>query len=151
MKVRITISGLGAGIPKSPFGLNLVSGCYIETKPNDGNAPSRIYGVVDTMSVGGESSTLVFGHAQTSWMTVAKASALQLLKYENFIGTLVDVEVKGTSFGSSKGDVSLKIIDDIGNAVSVIDKFSIAIDAYQLSSTKIRGKVRAQIKSSEVA
>ncbi|WP_156144575.1 hypothetical protein [Vibrio hyugaensis] len=39
MKVRITISGLGAGIPKLPIGVNLISGCYIETKPNDGNAP----------------------------------------------------------------------------------------------------------------
>ncbi|WP_025613270.1 hypothetical protein [Vibrio parahaemolyticus] len=143
MKVRITISGLGAGIPKLPIGVNLISGCYIETKPNDGQAPTRLYGVADYLSVGGESSTLVFGHAQTEWMTVENESAQKLLQYENFIGSQVDVEVKGTSFGSSKGDVTLKVIDKIGNAKSAIDKFNIKIDAYQLASTKIRGQIRA--------
>ncbi|MCR9909044.1 hypothetical protein NB545_16455 [Vibrio campbellii] len=143
MKVRVTISGLGAGILTLPIGVNLISGCYIETKPNDGNTPTRLYGVADYLSVGGESSTLIFGHAQTEWMTVESESAKKLLQYENFLGSHVDVEVKGTSFGSSKGDVTLKVIDKIGNAKSSIDKFNIKIDAYQLASTKIRGQIRA--------
>ena len=85
MKVRITISGLGAGIPKLPIGVNLISGCYIGTKPNDGNAPTRLYGVADYLSVGGESSTLIFGHAQTEWMTVESESAKNYYSTKTFL------------------------------------------------------------------
>lgn len=72
MEVRITISGIGAGLPKMPVGVNLISGCYIETKPNKGGAAARKYGIIDSLSIGGESSTLIFGYAQTEWMTVKK-------------------------------------------------------------------------------
>ena len=142
MEVRITVSGIGAGIPALSMGVNIISGCYIETKPNKGDAPTRLFAVVDTLSIGGESSTIFFGHAQTDWITVSLPASINALKFENILGKLVDIEIKGTSFGSGKGDVSLKIMNDIGNTETIIDKMDIGMKAYQLSSTKIRGKIK---------
>ncbi|MDO6501169.1 hypothetical protein [Photobacterium sanguinicancri] len=145
MEIRIRVSGVGINIPKTSFGLNLFSGCYIETRPNKGNAPTRIYGIIDTLSLGNESGTVVVGHAVTDWIKITKQTSIDKLKHQFLIGKTADIEIKGTSFGNSKGDVSLKIIDDNNDSITVIDKYNININAYQFASTKIRGKIRHQV------
>ncbi|WP_047880387.1 hypothetical protein [Photobacterium aquae] len=132
-------------IPKTSFGVNLFSGCYIETRPNHGNAPTHIYGIIDTLSLGNESGTVVVGHAVTDWIKVTKQTSIDRLKHEFLIGKTADIEIKGSSFGNSKGDVSFKIIDENGDSITVIDKYDININAFQLATTKIRGKIRHQV------
>jgi hypothetical protein len=73
-----------------------------------------LHDVVDYSSVGGESNALLFVHAQTEWMTVENEFAQKILQHDSFIGSQVDVNIKGMSLGSSKSDVTLKVIDKIG-------------------------------------
>ncbi|CCK77673.1 hypothetical protein OLEAN_C34970 [Oleispira antarctica RB-8] len=64
---------------------------------------------------------------------------------QNLNGSTVEVEVKGTSFGHAHGDVGLKIIDNTGNAKTVLDKYNIPMDAMQLAFTKIRERFHCLI------
>lgn len=142
MEVRLTIGGFGIGIPKTAFGANVVSGCYIETKPCRGRCAVSKYGVKDSFSLGTESHTVIASQAKTEWMTVTDEVAIAKLQREQLNGSHVDIEVSGTSFGASKGDVTVKVIDENGDATDIIQKYGVKMVAWQLDSTKIRGVVR---------
>jgi hypothetical protein len=75
-------------------------------------------------------------------MTVTDKVAIAKLQTEQLTGSHVDIEVSGTSFGSSKGDVTVKIIGENGDTTDVIQKYGVKMVAWQLDATKIRGVVR---------
>lgn len=138
MLVRITISGIGLTVPKLGVGVNLFSGCYIEVKASK-NLPAKVFGIKDYLSLGGGSGSIIVGHARTSWMTVMDPKSIERLTTQNLNDSSVEVEVKGTAFGHANGDVGLKVFDNIGNAITILDKYNVPMDAMQLASTSIRG------------
>ncbi len=142
MEIRITISGIGAGSAKTGFGMNLISGCYVETRPSHGGCSIRKYGVKDAFSLGSESSTLLVGHAQTHWMKVTDETALEWLNIEKLPGSCVEVEVSGSSLGSSKGDIKMFAITPDGDGITILEKYNIPMWAVQIASTKVRGEIK---------
>lgn len=141
MEIRITLSGIGVGFSRTGFGINLMTGCYIETRTCKG-AGTRKYGVKDALSLGSESSTLLVGHAQTHWMKITDSTAAEWLAAEKLSGATVDIEVAGASLGSSLGDVKIVLITPDGDGVTVLEKYNVAMWAVQIASTKIRGEVK---------
>lgn len=141
MEVKVIITGIGAGVPSWGIGLNLLSYCYLEVRANRGAPTSKVYAVDDYFSLGGESSTLIFGYASTDWMTVAPEME-QHLTLNGLRGKQIDLEVNGTSLGNSKGDVTIKLIDDQSDGITLLEKYSVKLYAYQLGTTKVRGRVK---------
>ncbi len=140
MEVRITISGIGVTIPKIGFGVNVFTGCYLEIRASK-NSPIKVFGVKDHLSLGDGSGSIIVGHAKTSWITVMNPESLVLLNTQNLNGSKVEIEVKGTSFGHANGDIGFKVFDDVGNSKTILDKYNIPMEAMQLASTKVRGKI----------
>lgn len=140
MEVRITISGIGVTIPKIGFGVNVFSGCYLEFRASK-NTPVKVFGIKDYLSLGDGSGSIIIGHARTSWITVMDPKSLVLLNTQNLSGSTVEIEVKGTSFGHANGDIGFKVFDSIGNSKTILEKYNIPMEAIQLASTKVRGKI----------
>lgn len=143
MEVRLTITGMGIGIPKTSFGVNLLSYCYIEVRDNPAVKAPTTYVVDKALTIGGDSTTLVAGFSSTDWMKVDE-DKINLLTRNNLSGKIFDVEIKGAGVAivSSEVDVSLKIIDNEGNATTVLEKYSIKATTLQVSSTSVRGKIK---------
>lgn len=149
MEIRLSISGFGIGLANTGFGVNAVSGCYVEIRENWG-ASTRVYGVTDHLSLGSDSSTILVGHVSTEWMKIKEGKPRELLKHTNLVGKLSDITVSGTTIGSSNADVTVKVVDDTGTPVTVIDKMGIKASGFQISSTKIRGKLKSLITKQQL-
>jgi len=141
MEARITISGLGAGIPGTSFGVNLISGAYIEVRGSKGEK-SRVYGIQDTLSIGNDSSTVGFSHVQTNWMYINPKN-YNLFSMDSLGNTVGEINVAGTLIGSGDVDVKLETINTHGESSTLLDLKSIKTDSgFQLAATKVRGKVK---------
>lgn len=141
MEARITISGLGAGIPGTSFGVNIISGAYIEVRGNKaGN--SRVYGIEDTLSIGNDSSTIGFSFIQTDWMYINPKN-YNLFSMDSLSNTTGEINLSGTLIGSGDVDAKLEIINTKGESTTLLDLKSIkSNNGFQIASTKIRGKVK---------
>jgi len=148
MEARITISGLGAGIPGTSFGVNVISGAYIEVRGGESSS-TRVYGIEDTLSIGNDSSTIGFSHVQTKWMYINPKN-YRLFSMESLRNTVGEINVSGTLIGSGDVDVKLEIINLHGESTTLLDLKSIKSNSgFQVSSTKIRGKVKFLTSSSK--
>lgn len=141
MDVRVVLTGIGFGSSRLGFGVNALSYCYIQIRANRGDANPRNYAIDEFMSLGGESSTIIFGSASTDWMEVDSNNA-QLLAHASLKGKIFDVAVSGTAIGKSTCDVTIKIIDEKHDAVTLLEKYGVSADALQLAETKVRGKLK---------
>lgn len=141
MEARIRVSGLGMGIPSSSFGVNVVSGAYIEVR--GGKSSSRyLYALIDTLSIGNDSSTLGASHILTDWMYIDPKND-HLFKFENLKGLVGEINVSGTVIGSGDVDVKYETIDANGTATTLLDLKSIKTNiGFQVSATKVRAPIR---------
>ena len=69
MEMKVVIDGLGFNIPKTGFGMNVISGSYLKFCDSKIQVPILI-GLADAFSLGEKSSTVVFGHIATSWFYI---------------------------------------------------------------------------------
>ena len=149
MEATITISGLGAGIPGTSFGVNIISGAYIEIRGSE-SSPSRVYGIVDTLSVGNDSSTIGLSHIQTDWMYINPKN-YPLFSLESLQDTAAEINISGTLIGSGDVDVKLEVINTHGEPTTLLDLKSIKSNSsFQIASTKIRGKLKFLTSSPKV-
>ncbi|MCD8558171.1 MAG: hypothetical protein LRY75_04935 [Shewanella xiamenensis] len=139
MDIRIIISGLGINIPKTSFGVNAISGCYLHVKNGDA-APEAVYGIKSYLSLGSESSTLIFGQIRSEWMKVVDSEIINKFSLQNVMGKTLDINVSGTVLMKGNADISIKIINEIGDAINILDKYDVSVEGGQLSSTNIRGR-----------
>ena len=141
-KIRIYISGMGIAI-NDKIGLNVLSAAYIEIKQT-ANAIPRIFAVVKSPSVGGNSGTLVIGHVQTDWfdLDLNSAAEMTLAKLVSKKNRTIDLEVKNMLLGSGKCDIKATLINDKGVGLQLFERFDIPCIGGQLSETKIRGDLR---------
>ncbi|PXF32194.1 hypothetical protein WH50_05540 [Pokkaliibacter plantistimulans] len=142
MEVRITISSLALGIPKTGFGFNIASGAYVEVRA--GQAATRhLYGMTDLFSLGTKSGTLGFGHIQTPWLYVDPAKNASL-NTASLNGAELEIAVTGALIGSGKVDVVLSKIDEHGQTTELLNLKSVKVPGAsgQLSSTSIRNKAK---------
>lgn len=148
MEARITISGLGAGIPGTSFGVNVISGAYIEVRGGKASS-TRVYGIEDTLSVGNDSSTIGFSHIQTNWMYINPKN-YELFNMESLRNGVGEINVAGTLIGSGDVDVKFEIINLHGESTTLLDLKSIKSNSgFQVASTKIRGKIQFLTSSSK--
>lgn len=140
MEITVNLDSLGIGIPKTGFGVNLISGSYIQI--SDGtDGPVKTYGIVSTMSVGGDNSTLVYGTLKTAPIKI-NSDELRFFSVPSITGKYIDIEINGTIIGSGRADLTISLIDEGGRAETAIDRKNIQVTGGQLSSTRIRGRAR---------
>lgn len=139
MDIRIIISGLGINIPKTSFGVNAISGCYVSVR-NSEAAPEAVYGIKSYLSLGSESSTLIVGQIRSEWMKVVDPDIINKFSLQNVMGKTLDINVSGTVLMKGTADISIKLIDGTGDAISILDKYDVKVEGGQLSSTSIRGR-----------
>lgn len=142
MEAKLWISGMGLGIPRTAFSANLASGAYLLVRPSPTAPPSKCYGLVENFSLGSEGSTVLYGHAATSWFPVLDTSAKEILNAGAFKGRELEISVTGTFIGTGRVDIKAFLIDDTGEPTTLLEKYNIHAEGGQLSSTSIRGRVR---------
>jgi len=131
------------------FGLNVVSGAYIQTRVSIG-APVTIYGIVDKLSMGSDSGTIFAGHVATDWFNINLKSKKILTNKDVFLGKTAQLEVAGSMIVSGKTDVKLTVYDKIGSGTTVFDIIDIASSGGQISSTKVRGILKVLVNKKQV-
>lgn len=142
MEIRITISSLGAGLPGTGFGLNIISAAYVEVRASK-NSNVRLFGVTDYLSLGNNSVTIGAGHAQTAWMKVNSAN-LSLLALSKMQSSRAEINIVGTLLGTGTIDVKFELINKAGESSTVLDLKGVKVPTpgAQISSTKVRGEIK---------
>lgn len=140
MEMRITISGAGFALGKTGFGVNALAGAYIETRPSSSFTPCLL-ALVKGPGIGSESGTVVFGHIQTEWFRVSTELHPWLAKRESLVGKTASIEVTGATVAGGRVDIEFDLISDEGDATSLLSKAHIRSSGFQISSTKVRGRI----------
>ncbi len=142
MEAKLWISGVGVGIPRTAFSANLASGAYLLIRPGPNLPATQCFGLVENFTLGSEGNTILYGHAETEWFPVVGDAAQKVLGHGAIKGGELEIKVSGTFIGKGQIDIKVLLIDDDGEAMSLLDKFNIPAVGGQISSTTIRGKVR---------
>ncbi|WP_010324906.1 hypothetical protein [Marinobacterium stanieri] len=93
------------------------------------------------MSMGGDSSTFVYGSIKTDNLHINE-DELKKLSISNVSGKKMEIDISGTFLGSGRADVKLILIDDNGRYEKIIDRKDIKVSGGQVSGTRIRGDIR---------
>ncbi len=141
MEIRIVMSSIGFGIKKTGFGVNGITGAYIQTRT--ANSVVTTYGVTDSLSLGSESSTLFVGHVSTEWFKIDSKAATFMSNKANLIGKKVGLEASGSVLFSGDTDIKFTVYDNLGSGNTIFELIDIPTRGGQLSSTKIRGVLKA--------
>ncbi|MDP4535805.1 hypothetical protein Q3O60_06375 [Alkalimonas collagenimarina] len=140
MEMIVKLDSLGLGIPKTGFGVNLISGSYIQVKYGP-NKPFKTYGIANLPSIGGDNATIIYGTLQTKPINL-NIEEFQAFSLTNMTGKHIDIEVSGTVLGSGRADLTISLIDDAGRAQTVVERKNIPVIGGQIASTKVRGRAR---------
>lgn len=140
MYIVIYLDSVSIGIPKSGFGLNAFSGSYVQIKSSP-DVIFNTYGIVDYMSMGGDSSTFIYGSIKTENLHINE-DELKKLSISNVSGKKMEIDISGTFLGSGRADVKLILIDNNGRYETIIDRKDIKVSGGQVSGTRIRGDIR---------
>lgn len=142
MEVRILLSSLSIGLGSSGFGVNAITGSYIQTRVAP-DAPVKLFGIADSMSLGSDSGTLLASHVTTSWFKVDSKAEKILAGSKGFVGNKAQLEISGTLISSGKTDVKLTSYNKAGSGTAVFELIDIPSSGGQLASSKIRGIVKS--------
>lgn len=141
MDVVINLDSLGFGIPKTGFGLNLISGSYIQVS-NPAKRKPDIFGLTDVLSLGDNSSTMVFASLKTSPIKLSTAEEIQSFTMSGLVAQKIQINIDGTLIGNGKADVTITRIDGDGRPTELLKRFDVKVSGGQLARTSIRGHVR---------
>lgn len=141
MEVMVKLDSLGFGIPKTGFGINLISGSYIQVSPATKNKTDT-YGLTDVLSLGDDSSTMVFASLKTSPIKLSTVEEIQAFTPSNLSEKTLDISISGTLIGNGKADVTIVQIDSNGRTTEILKRFDIPVSGGQLAETSIRGRAR---------
>ena len=144
MEMKVVISGIGAAIPKTGLGVNILSGSYIEFR-NSKRIPNILMGLADAISIGNKSGTVVVGHVATDWFFVDPVKHNWVTNTNDLIGKKAEIEVVGTLIVNGKVDLKFTVYDKNGNTNELISKVDIKSSGIQAANTKVRGVLK-QIK-----
>ncbi|WP_404363586.1 hypothetical protein [Marinobacter sp.] len=141
MDVVINLDSLGFGIPRTGFGLNLISGSYIQVS-NPAKRKPDIFGLTDVLSLGDNSSTMVFASLKTSPIKLSTAEEIQSFTMSGLVAQKIQINIDGTLIGNGKADVTITRIDGDGRPTELLKRFDVKVSGGQLARTSIRGNVR---------
>ncbi len=144
MEMKVVIDGMGLAMPKTGFGLNIFSGSYIKLRDSNKN-PQILMGLVDAMSLGSKSGTVVLGHVETNWFFVDPVKHNWVTNTNDLTGKKAEIEVVGTLLAKGKIDLKFTVYDKGGDAKSLVSKVDIESSGIQVANTKVRGVLK-QIK-----
>lgn len=140
MEIIVKVDSLSLGFPRTGFGVNVISGSYIQVNYSS-NRPNKTYGIVDILSIGGNNSTIVYGTIHTDPI-ILNADELQAFSLSNMAGKHVDIEISGMFINSGSADIRITLIDDEGRPQVAIERKNVRVRGGQLASTQVRGRVR---------
>lgn len=140
MHLTVNLDSLGVRVPSTNFGVNIFSGSYIQLTHED-ETPMKTYGIVSAMSLGSDSSTILYGTLKTAPIRLDPGE-FQSLSVSNIANKYIDIQVDGTVVGSGRADLTISLIDESGRTQTVLQRKHIQVSGGQLSSTRIRGRGR---------
>lgn len=141
MDVVIKLDSLGFGIPKTGFGVNLISGSYVQVS-NPGNIKPATFGLTDVLSLGDNSSTMIFASLKTSPIKLSTPEEIQAFSSSSLTESTLQISIDGTLIGNGKADVTITRIGSEGRTEELLKRFDIGVSGGQLSATSIRGRAR---------
>lgn len=145
MEMLINLVGFGVALPKTGFGVNLLSSSYIAFRYSKYN-PDILLGISDLVSLGSKSGTFIASWIKTDWFTVCPKKHNWVNNTNALIGKKAELEVLGTVILFGTVDVKFTTYDKNGNKDNeLISKVDIKSAGGQLSNTKVRG-VLCEIK-----
>ena len=144
MEMKVVISGIGAAIPKTGLGVNILSGSYIKFR-NSKRIPNILMGLADAISIGNKSGTVVVGHVATDWFFVDPVKHNWVTNTNDLIGKKAEIEVVGTLIVNGEVDLKFTVYDKNENTNELISKVDIKSSGLQAANTKVRGVLK-QIK-----
>jgi hypothetical protein len=141
MEMKVVISGVGAAIPKTGFGVNFISGSYIGLR-NSKKMSNILMGLADLISIGNKSGTVVVGHVATDWFFVDPVMHNWVTNTNGLIGKKAEIEVIGTLIVNGNVDLKFTVFDKNGNTNELISKVDIESSGIQAANTKVRGVLK---------
>lgn len=141
MEMQITISGVGVALGNTGFGVNALTGAYIEIRRSKHFGPCKL-ALAKAGGLGSDTGSIVLGHVQTDWFQVNEDLHPWLASLENLVGKTGQVEVTGALIAGGRVDIQFDVISDQGDIKSLRSKANIKSSGLQLSSTKVRGIIR---------
>lgn len=141
MDVVIKLDSLGFGIPKTGFGVNLISGSYVQVSDPAKEKPDT-YGLTDVLSLGDDSSTMVFASLKTNPIKLSSPEEIQAFTPARLSAQTLQISIDGTLIGSGKADVVITRIDSEGRTQELLKRFNIGVSGGQLAQTSIRGRAK---------
>ena len=144
MEMKLVIDGMGLAIPKTGFGVNITSGCYIQLRNSKGT-PVILMGIADGPSLGAKSGTVFVGHVETDWFFIDPVRHNWVTNTADLIGKKAEVEATGTLVAKGKVDLKFTVYDKNGNTKELMSKVDIKSTGAQIANTKVRG-VLVQVK-----
>lgn len=144
MEMKVVISGVGAAIPNTGFGVNVISGSYIKLR-NSKRMSTILMGLADAISMGNKSGTVIVGHVATDWFFVDPVVHNWVTNTNDLIGKKAEIEVLGALIVNGTVDLRFTVYDKNGNTNVLISKVDIESSGIQAANTKVRGVLK-QIK-----
>ncbi|MCP4748794.1 MAG: hypothetical protein GY874_22085 [Desulfobacteraceae bacterium] len=140
MEMCVNIAGAGISIPKTGFGVNIITGSYLGFRHSQ-DSPVSLLGLKDSMSLGSKSGTVIIGWISTKWFPVDQKIHPWVMVPDTLVGSKAEIEVVGTLIAAGKVDLKIALFDGGGNSSSLMSKIDIESVGGQIANTKVRGVI----------
>ena len=141
MQIRLTSSSVSMSIKALGFGVNAVSGSYIQIRQGEGT-PIQLLGLADKFSLGAKNGTVVFAQITTDWIDVDSAKYPWICNAPSLAGKLIDIDISGTVLNRGTADVKMTLINGDGESESLVSKMNINVNGFQLANLKVRARLK---------
>lgn len=138
MEMMVNIIGVGVAVPKTGFGVNLVTGSYIGFRHSESHY-EVLLGLEDIISLGSRSGAVLLGWIKTKYFVVDTVIYPWALHPKALIGSKAEIEVDNTLVGLGSVDIKFTLFTNGGDGIPLISKVDIESMGIQLANTKVRG------------
>ncbi|MGH1439638.1 MAG: hypothetical protein ACRBBR_05980 [Cellvibrionaceae bacterium] len=143
MQMRVHVSTIGLGIPRTKIGATVSSVALIEIRAAEKHK-SLILSVGDYLTLGGPNNTIAASSVKTKWFNVDSTTHSWIKDCDIYSGNKLKIVCKGTIGGDSYIDLVITAHNKDGITTPLIKRENLEASGYQIAETTVFGEVKNQ-------